>query len=65
MEKILSKMTGEELLLLRIFNGKEIAPAIDAELDHRARMDVAAPVWARAGRTSRANWIAPPSRLAA
>ena len=65
METILSRMTGEELLLLRILNGNEIAPSIDAELDHRARLDVAAPVWSRAGRMGRANGNAPASRLAA
>ena len=65
MEKVISRMTGEELLLLRILNGEKIAPDIDAELNYRARMDIASPVWARAGRTSRANWTAPPSSLAA
>ncbi len=58
-------MTGEELLLLRIFNGEKVASDINAELDHRAQMDTAAPIWARAGRTSRTNWIASPSSLAA
>lgn len=65
MEKIMSRMTGEELLVLRIINGEEIAPDINAELDHRAKMDVVAPIWARAGRTSRANWITPTTSLAA
>ena len=66
MEKIMSRMTGEELLLLRILDGEKVASDINAELDHRAQMDTAAPIWARAGRTSRANWIiTPPSSLAA
>jgi hypothetical protein len=30
-------MSGEELLLLRILNGKSVAATIDAELDRRAR----------------------------
>ena len=65
MEKIMSRMTREELLLLRILDGEKVASDINAELDHRAHMDTAAPIWARAGRTSRANWITPTTSLAA
>lgn len=68
MGKILKRMTGEELLLLRIRSSDDMAPVINAELDHRARADITAPAWSRAGRvgrTSRANWIAHSSKLAA
>jgi len=37
MNEILKRMNGEELLLLRILNGSSVQPAIDAELDRRAR----------------------------
>ena len=36
--QILKRMTGEELLLLRILNGEGVRPAIKAELDRRARL---------------------------
>ena len=35
---MLKKMTGEELLLMRILGGDGIAGAIDTELDRRAIM---------------------------
>ena len=65
MEHILKQMTGEELLLLRILNGKQIAPAINAELDHRAKTDITAPAWSRAGRVGRTERIVHSPRLAA
>lgn len=34
--EILKRMTGEELLLLRILNGVSLGPPIEAELDRRA-----------------------------
>ena len=37
---IMSRMTGEELLLMRLLNGSSVLPAIDAELDRRARFGV-------------------------
>lgn len=37
MNAVLSKMTGEELLLLTVLNGGEVYDAVEAELDRRAR----------------------------
>ena len=37
--KILEKMIGEELLLLKIFKGKRVSSFIDAELNRRAMTD--------------------------
>ncbi len=37
MNALMSKMTGEELLLLTVLNGGEMFDAVEAELDHRAR----------------------------
>ena len=37
---IMSRMTGEELLLMRLLNGSSVLPAINAELDRRARFGV-------------------------
>lgn len=37
--KILRRMDGEELLLLKIFNGKSASSFIEAELDRRALLD--------------------------
>ena len=39
---IMSRMTGEELLLMRLLNGSSVLPAINAELDRRARFGVTA-----------------------
>ena len=36
--EILEKMSGEELLLLTILNGEYVHPAVEAELDRRARL---------------------------
>jgi hypothetical protein len=44
MGKILKQMTGEELLLMRILNGDDVASSISEELDHRARTSVRAPI---------------------
>ncbi len=55
MEKILSRMTGEELLLLRIAGDRKTTSAIEAELNRRARTDANAPIWGRSGRVGRAN----------
>ena len=49
MSEILTRMTGQELLLLRILNGDGIAPVIEAELDRRATL--APPAAARSART--------------
>jgi len=35
--EILERLSGEELLLLTILNGESVRPAIEAELDRRAR----------------------------
>jgi len=48
MNEILTRMTGQELLLLRILNGDGIALSIEAELDRRATL---APAAARSART--------------
>ncbi len=37
--KVLEKMLGEELLLLKILKGKSESSSIDAELDRRATSD--------------------------
>ncbi len=37
--KILEKMIGEELLLLKIFNSNSASSSVDAELDRRAMPD--------------------------
>ena len=37
MSEALRGMTGEELLVLRVLGGEGVAPAIDRELDRRAR----------------------------
>ena len=55
MEKILSRMTGEELLLLKIVGDRKTASAIEAELNRQARTDANAPIWARCGRIGRVN----------
>ena len=36
--KILKRMNGEELLLLKILNGKSVSSSIGAELDRRAML---------------------------
>ncbi len=36
MHEVLKRMSGEELLLLRILNGESVQAAIDLELDRRA-----------------------------
>ena len=51
---ILSRMSGEELLLLRILNGDSVRPAVDAELDRRGRFGPQGPAGSEdfwAGRT--------------
>jgi len=35
---VLTRLSGEELLLLRILNGKSVAAMVNAELDRRARV---------------------------
>ena len=47
--EILKRMTGEELLLLRILNGESTRPAIEAELDRRAMMGPPARSFRQAG----------------
>ena len=47
MEHVLKQMTGEELLLMRILNGDDIASDINEELDHRARMSFKTPIISR------------------
>ena len=64
MEIALKHMTGEQLLLLRVLGGEPVRPAIEAELDRRARLGIAvsrqrrpagaAPAWAVGRPASRA-----------
>ena len=35
----LERMSGEELLVLRVFGGEMVRPDVDRELDHRAHVN--------------------------
>lgn len=56
LSEILKRMTGEELLLMTIFNNDQARAAVDLELDRRARSG------ARRGRKTFSAGPTPPSR---
>lgn len=58
---VLTRMSGEELLLLRILNGKSVAAMVNAELDRRARFGLGR----QAARSIHSSWrMSPQRRLA-
>ena len=65
MEYILKQMTGEELLLMRILGDDRMAGEINAELDHRARTCVKAPIISRTEYETIRTTISASARLAA
>jgi hypothetical protein len=65
MMNILNRMTGEELLLMRILNGDSVLPAVEAELDRRAITGVTARTTTRNRQAGHTRVMIPPAKQAA
>ena len=58
--EILERMSGEELLLLSIQYGERVRPAVDAELDRRARSGRRGQKWPARNRIA-SHWARRPA----